>query len=77
MCVGHNFKLLDIVKNFGPLSENSSLLLVSQAGYGPGVQSMAVFHLKRLLALTHELRAQGETSASSAFQAFGATRLGI
>ena len=32
---GHSFKLLDIVKKFGPLSENSSPLLVPQAGYGP------------------------------------------
>jgi len=28
--------VLDIVKKFGPLSENSSPTLVSQAGYGPG-----------------------------------------
>jgi len=35
-CVGYSLKILDIVKKFGPLSENSSPLLVSQAGYGPG-----------------------------------------
>jgi len=28
--------VLDIVSKFGPLSENCSLPLVSQAGYGPG-----------------------------------------
>ena len=33
--VGHSLKLLDIILKIGPLSENSSLLLVSQAGYGP------------------------------------------
>jgi len=27
--------VLGIVKKFGPLSENSSIPLVSQAGYGP------------------------------------------
>jgi len=32
---GHILKLLDVVKKFGPLSENFSLRLVSQAGYGP------------------------------------------
>jgi len=35
-CVGHNLKLLDIVQKIGPLSENSSSLLVSHAGHGPG-----------------------------------------
>jgi len=34
-CVGHSLKLLDTVQKFGPLSENSSPLLVSQADYGP------------------------------------------
>jgi len=34
-CVGHGLKLLDIVQKIGPLSENSSPLLVSQAGNGP------------------------------------------
>jgi len=34
-CVGHSLKLLDIVKKFGPLSENASTPLVSQAGYRP------------------------------------------
>jgi len=37
-CVGHGSKLLDIVTKFGPLSENSLPFLVSQAGYGPGVE---------------------------------------
>jgi len=45
-CVGYSLKLLDIVqkiwaplkKKFGSLSENSSSLLVSQAGYGPAKQ---------------------------------------
>ena len=34
-CAGHYLKHLDIVKKFRPFSENSSPLLVSQAGYGP------------------------------------------
>jgi len=34
-CVVHRLKLLDVVQKFGPLPENSSPLLVSQAGYGP------------------------------------------
>jgi len=34
-CVGHSLKVLDIVKELWPLSENSSPALVSQAGYGP------------------------------------------
>jgi len=34
--VGHGLKLLDIVQNIWALSENSSSLLVSQVGYGPG-----------------------------------------
>ena len=33
--VGYILKLSDIVNKCGPLSENSSPLLVSQAGYGP------------------------------------------
>jgi len=33
-CVGHILKVLDIVLKFGPLSESSSLPIVSQAGYG-------------------------------------------
>jgi len=39
-CVGNNLKILDIVKKIGPLSENSSPFLVSQAGYGPGGNSV-------------------------------------
>jgi len=35
-CGGHRLKLLDMFKKCGPLAENSSPLLVSQAGYGPG-----------------------------------------
>ena len=35
-CVGHILKLLETGQKFEPLSENSSPLLVSQAGYGPG-----------------------------------------
>ena len=35
-CVGHNLKLLETGQKFEPLLENSSPLLVSQAGYGPG-----------------------------------------
>jgi len=38
-CVGYSLKIMDIVKKFGPLSENSSPLLVSQAGYGPGSEN--------------------------------------
>ena len=34
-CVGLSLKLFDVVKKIGPLSENSSPHLVSQAGYGP------------------------------------------
>jgi len=34
-CVGYSLKLLDIVQKIWALSENSSPLLVSQAGYGP------------------------------------------
>ena len=34
-CVGYSLKTVDKFKKFGPLSENSSTLLVSQAGYGP------------------------------------------
>ena len=34
-CVGSILKLLDVFQKFGPLSQNSSLPLVSQAGYGP------------------------------------------
>jgi len=34
-CVGHNLKILDIVQKIWALSENSSPLLVFQAGYGP------------------------------------------
>jgi len=34
-CVGYGLKLLDTVQKCGSLSENSSPLLVSQAGYGP------------------------------------------
>jgi len=33
-CVGSSLKILDIVQKIWALSENSSLLLVSQAGYG-------------------------------------------
>jgi len=33
--VGHSLKILDIVQKNWPLSENSSPLVVSQAGYGP------------------------------------------
>jgi len=36
-CVGHGLKLLDIVQKMWLLSENPSLLLVSQAGYGAAV----------------------------------------
>jgi len=32
---------LDTVRKFGPLSENSTPLLVSQAGYGPAVKCSA------------------------------------
>jgi len=34
-CVGHSLQLLEIVKNFWHLSENSSHPVVFQAGYGP------------------------------------------
>jgi len=37
-CVGHSLKMLDIVQKIWALSENSSPLLVSQAGYGHGSQ---------------------------------------
>jgi len=33
--------MLDIVKKFGPLPENSSPSLVSQAGYGPALNQDA------------------------------------
>jgi len=33
---------LDAVQKFGPLSENSSSLLVSQAGYGPELIAFVV-----------------------------------
>jgi len=42
-CVGHNLKLLDVVQKFGPLSENFSPLLVSQAGYGPGYDTYKIY----------------------------------
>jgi len=50
-CVGYSLKILDIVQKIGPLSENSSPLVVSQAGYG-------------LAPTTGNLRAYGPSSKS-------------
>jgi len=45
-CVGHRLKLLDIVKKTWTLSENSSLLLVSQAGHGSAYKA---YHWRQMI----------------------------
>jgi len=42
-CVGHSLKLLDIVQKIWAPSENSSPLLVPQAGHRPGVNTRNIF----------------------------------
>ena len=45
-CVGYSLKLLEIVQKIGPLSDKYLPLLVSQAGYGPGVKFSVRFSVR-------------------------------
>ena len=60
-CVGYSLKILDVVNIFGPLSENSSPLLVSQASYGPAAWHVIFIYTRYAYDDAHNLCLQYST----------------